>query len=256
MHFALHLPHNLLGFRCLADRANLDNGGLVMSATTMEHSLTIAELKADHEVSVYLTRSTEYLGNLGFTEHGLRHAGIVSALAYKVLQELDYPPRDCELAAIAGYLHDIANMINRYNHGGSGAIMAFNILTRMKMPPEEVALVISAIGNHEEERGNAVNHVAAALILADKSDVHRARVTNRDFAKFEIHDRVNYAAESSKLLIDLSSRTITLAVTIDTKICPVMEYFEIFLLRMVMCRRAAEFLNCRFKLVINDYDLL
>ncbi len=227
-----------------------------MSIATIEQVVTIAQLKADHEVNVYLTRSTQYLGSLGFTEHGLRHAGIVSALAYKVLQELEYPARDCELAAIAGYLHDIANMINRYNHGGSGAIMAFHILTRMRMPPEEIALVISAIGNHEEERGNAVNQVAAALILADKSDVHRARVTNRDFAKFEIHDRVNYAAESSKLLVDKSSRTITLAVTIDTKICPVMEYFEIFLLRMVMCRRAAEFLNCSFKLVINDYELL
>lgn len=227
-----------------------------MSVATFEHPLTIAQLKSDHEVNVYLTRSTQYLGNLGYTEHGLRHAGIVSALAYKVLQELDYPVRDCEIAAVAGYLHDIANMINRYNHGGSGAIMVFNILTRMDMPPEEIALVISAIGNHEEERGNAVNHVAAALILADKSDVHRERVTNRDFAKFEIHDRVNYAAESSKLVIDKASHTITLAVRIDTTICPVMEYFEIFLLRMVMCRRAAEFLDCQFKLVINDYDLL
>ncbi|HWR45363.1 phosphohydrolase [Sporomusa sp.] len=227
-----------------------------MSLSTIEQPLTIAQLKADHEVNVYLTRSTQYLGSLGFTEHGHRHAGIVSALAYKVLQELEYPARECELAAIAGYLHDIANMINRYNHGGSGAIMAYAILSRLGMPPEEIALVISAIGNHEEERGNAVNHVAAALILADKSDVHRARVTNRDFAKFEIHDRVNYAAESGKLLVDKTSRTVTLHVTIDTEICPVMEYFEIFLLRMVMCRRAAEFLDCRFKLVINDYDLL
>lgn len=227
-----------------------------MSIAIVDAPLTFAQIKADHEVNVYLTRSTQYLGSLGFTEHGLRHAGIVSALAYKVLQELDYPARDCEIAAIAGYLHDIANMINRYNHGGSGAIMVFNILTRMGMPPEEIALVISAIGNHEEERGNAVNHVAAALILADKSDVHRARVTNRDFSKFEIHDRVNYAAESSKLLINKSSRTITLEVKIDVTICPVMEYFEIFLLRMVMCRRAAEFLECQFKLVINDYDLL
>ena len=227
-----------------------------MSAAAIQPALTMAQIKADHEVNVYLSRSTQYLSRLGFTEHGLRHAGIVSALAYKVLQELSYPARDCELAAIAGYLHDIANMINRYNHGVSGAVMAFSILSRLEMPPEEVSLVISAIGNHEEERGNAINHVAAALILADKSDVHRSRVTNRDFAKFEIHDRVNYAAESSKLLIDKTSRTVTLAVVIDTTICPVMEYFEIFLLRMVMCRRAAEFLNCQFKLVINDYDLL
>jgi len=227
-----------------------------MSVTRSKHPLTVAQLKADCEVNVYLTRSTQYLGSLGFTEHGLRHAGIVSALAYKILQELDYSARDCVLGAIAGYLHDIGNMVNRYNHGGAGALMAYSILSRLGMMPEEIALVVSAIGNHEEENGHAVNHVAAALILADKSDVHRSRVTNRDFAKFEIHDRVNYAAESSKITVDKGSRTITLGVTIDTDICPVMEYFEIFLLRMVMCRRAAEFLNCRFKLVINDYDLL
>ncbi|BBB92868.1 MAG TPA: HD domain-containing protein [Methylomusa anaerophila] len=227
-----------------------------MVQVTSVEPITIADLKTDYEVSVYLTRSTKYLKRLGFTEHGLRHAGLVSALAYKVLQELGFPSRDCELAAIAGYLHDIANMINRYNHGGYGAVMAYNLLTRHGMIPEEIALVISAIGNHEEERGNAVNHVAAALILADKSDVHRTRVTNTDFAKFEIHDRVNYAVESSKLLIDRDIRNITLKLNIDTKICPVMEYFEIFLLRMIMCRRAAEFLECRFKLVINENELL
>ncbi len=218
--------------------------------------ITVDDLKTDHEIETYLACSTEYLGKLGFTEHGHRHASIVSARAFKVLHELDYQARDCELAAIAGYIHDIANMINRFNHGGTGAIMAYNILTRMGMQPEEIAMVISAIGNHEEERGNAVNHVASALILADKSDVNRTRVTNTDFAKFEIHDRVNYAAENSSLIVDKSLRTVTLNVSINTHICPVMEYFEIFLVRMVMCRRAAEFLNCRFGLVINDNQLL
>ncbi|VBB06051.1 Hypothetical protein LUCI_1262 [Lucifera butyrica] len=218
--------------------------------------ITVDMLKTDHEVTVYLTRSTEYLASLGFTEHGLRHASIVSALSQKVLEELSYPERDCELAAIAGYLHDIANMINRYNHGGTGAVMAYTILSRLGMPPEEIALTVSAIGNHEEERGHAVNHVAAALILADKSDVHRTRVTNRDFAKFEIHDRVNYAAKSRQLLIDASQRTVTLEIAIDMDICPVMEYFEIFLSRMVMCRRAADLLKCHFHLVINDNELL
>ncbi|WP_418626482.1 phosphohydrolase, partial [Anaerosinus sp.] len=161
-----------------------------------------------------------------------------------------------ELAEIAGYLHDIANMINRFNHGGMGAVMAYNILSRLKMPPEEIALVISAIGNHEEERGNAVNHVASALILADKSDVHRTRVTNTDFATFEIHDRVNFAAESADLEVNKKDKTIKLLLSIDTKICPVMEYFEIFLARMMMCRRAANFLDCRFGLVINGNELL
>ncbi len=157
---------------------------------------------------------------------------------------------------MAGYLHDLANMINRFNHGGSGALMAYQILSRMNMEPEEIALVISAIGNHEEENGNAVNHVAAALILADKSDVHRSRVTNKDFAKFEIHDRVNYAAEKSTLTVNKDQRKVTLDITIDTHICPVMEYFEIFLARMVMCRRAAEFLNCNFSIIINENRLL
>lgn len=218
--------------------------------------VTVGELKEDHEVRVYLNRSTLYLGQLGFTEHGQRHAAIVSDRAYNILQQLDYEKRDCEIAAIAGYIHDIANMVNRFNHGGTGAVMAYHILSRLQMPPEEIALVISAIGNHEEERGNAVNHVASALILADKSDVYRTRVTNKDFATFEIHDRVNYAAECSALSVDKAERTVTLELTIDTKICPVMEYFEIFLARMVMCRRAAEFLRCRFGLVINGNRLL
>ncbi|MEG6585586.1 phosphohydrolase [Dendrosporobacter sp. 1207_IL3150] len=218
--------------------------------------ITVKDIKADHEVTVYLTRSTEYLSRLGFTEHGQRHASIVSARAYKVLEELGYDQRECELAAISGYMHDIANMVNRYNHGGTGAVMAYHILSRLGMVPEEIALVISAIGNHEEERGNAINHVASALILADKSDVYRSRVTTTDFAKFEIHDRVNYAAENSSLTVNRELKTITLAVTIDTKICPVMEYFEIFLARMVMCRRAAEYLECRFCLIINNNQLL
>lgn len=218
--------------------------------------ITVHDLQQDHEVSVYLTRSTEYLGVLGFTEHGRRHATLVSRLASKVLQELQYSDRDCELAAIAGYIHDIANMINRYNHGGTGAMMAYQILSRMGMSPEEIAPIISAIGNHEEERGHAVNPIAAALILADKSDVHRSRVTNTDYATFEIHDRVNFAAKCSELSIDKGERDIRLSLTIDTEICPVMEYFEIFLGRMVMCRRAAEYLSCHFSLVINGTHLL
>lgn len=218
--------------------------------------LTLNDLKNDREVSVYLRCSSEYLGTLGFTEHGKRHVSIVARRARNILLDLGYDERDAELAEMAGYLHDVANLVNRFNHGGMGAVMAYQILTRLGMPPEEIALVISAIGNHEEERGNAVNHVASALILADKSDVHRTRVTNTDFATFEIHDRVNFAAESSELRVNSENRTIKLNLTIDTKICPVMEYFEIFLDRMIMCRRAAAFLKCRFGLVINGNELL
>lgn len=218
--------------------------------------ITLDDLKANPEIAVYLTRGTQYLSHLGYTEHGLRHAGLVSTRAYQVLNDLEYDERDCQLAAIAGYMHDIANMVNRFNHGGIGAAISYDILSRLQMPPEEIALIISAIGNHEEERGNAINHVASALILADKSDVHRGRVTTKDFAKFEIHDRVNYAADKSQLTVDPLQDLITLELIIDTKICPVMEYFEIFLDRMVMCRRAAEFLDARFSLIINDNRLL
>lgn len=218
--------------------------------------ITVEQLKQDHEISVYLASSTQYLSEMGFTEHGKRHASLVSHLAEKVLLDMRFADRECELAAIAGYLHDIGNMINRYNHGGTGAVMAYQILSRLHMPPEEIAQVISAIGNHEEERGHPVNPVAAALILADKSDVHRGRVTNNDFAKFDIHDRVNYAAESSSLAVDRDRRTIRLELAINTQICPVMEYFEIFLARMIMCRRAAEFLKYRFGLIINGNHLL
>ena len=213
-------------------------------------NLTVDDLKKDFKIETYLSSGTAFLSQLGYTEHGKRHAAIISDRAYCVLEELAYEERDCQLAAMAGYLHDIGNMVNRYNHGITGSVMAYNILSRLGMPPQEIALVVSAIGNHEEERGNAVNHVAAALILADKSDVHRARVTTKDFAKFEIHDRVNYAAEKSKLITNPSLKTITLEVTIDTTICPVMEYFEIFLARMIMSKRAAEFLGCQFHLVI------
>ncbi len=218
-------------------------------------TITVNDLKHNHDVTVYLTCSTEYLSRLGFTEHGLRHAGLVSSRAFQILNKLGYQERDCQLAAVAGYLHDVANMVNRFNHGGIGAAIAHNILANLGMAPEEIALVISAIGNHEEERGHAVNHVASALILADKSDVHRSRVTTKDFAKFEIHDRVNYAAHDSNIAIDSDQRIVTLDIMIDTKICPIMEYFEIFLDRMVMSRRAAEYLDCTFQLVINQNRL-
>jgi hypothetical protein len=173
-----------------------------------------------------------------------------------VLARLGYAEREQELAAIAGYLHDLGNVVSRAEHGRSGAVLAAPLLFELGMDPSEVAPIIGAIGNHEDQVGQAVNAVAAALILADKSDVHRSRVRNPDLAKFDIHDRVNYAVERSFLHVDGVKRAVTLELTIDVKMVPVMEYFEIFLTRMVMCRRAAEFLSARFGLVINGTTLL
>lgn len=219
--------------------------------------ITLADIKQNHEVETYLRRSFEYLVQLGFTEHGLRHAGLIAERSAKVLRELSFAKREQELAAIAGYMHDIGNMVNRFNHGHASAMMSYNILSKMEMPPEEMALVISAIGNHEEEYGHSVNPVAAALILADKSDVHRSRVCNKkEVVTFDIHDRVNYAAEESHLDINFDSKLITLRIKIDQQICPIIEYFEIFLHRMLMCRRAAGFLGCQFELFINEANLM
>lgn len=203
-----------------------------------------------------MRQANEHLGAEGYTEHGFRHAALVSSISRQVLSRLGYVQRDCELAAIAGYLHDIGNVVSRTEHGRSGALLAAPLLFGLGMDPGEVATVIGAIGNHEDEEGQAVNAVAAALILADKSDVHRSRVRNPDLAKFDIHDRVNYAVGRSFLNVDPSRHTITLELTIDVSLVPVMEYFEIFLTRMVMCRRAAEFLSTRFGLVINKTTLL
>lgn len=214
------------------------------------------DVRKDSQVRAYLQKADEHLGAMGFTEHGLRHGGLVSAVARNILQSLGYPERSCELAAIAGYLHDIGNVIARGNHWLTGASLVGQILTRMEMDYEEIATVIGAVGNHDEHTGEAVNVIAAALIIADKGDVHRTRVRNRDLATFDIHDRVNYAVEKSDILIDAEAKEITLRLKIDTEICPLMEYFEIFLTRMIMCRRAAEFLKCKFGLIINNTKLL
>lgn len=219
-------------------------------------TVTIKDIKQNEEVQTYLKLGNKHLGVLGFTEHGFRHANLVSHIAENILKRLKYPEREQQLAAIAGYMHDIGNVISRYDHGQSGAMITWRILEKMNMPPEEIAVITSAIGNHEEQYGQAINVVAAALILADKSDVHRTRVRNRDIAKFDIHDRVNYAVEKSFVNVNEEKKIITLDLTIDLDICPVMEYFEIFLSRMMMCRRAAEFLNTKFELIINNAKLL
>ncbi|HCJ10668.1 MAG TPA: phosphohydrolase [Clostridiales bacterium] len=193
---------------------------------------------------------------MGYTEHGQRHAALVANIARNILERLGHPGREAELAAIAGYLHDIGNVISRQNHEQIGGLVALRVLDRLGMPPSETAMVVAAIGNHGEDVGVPVNNLAAALLLADKSDVHRSRVRNPEMASFDIHDRVNYAAEHSFLRVDDRRKAITLEIKIDTKISPVMDYFEIFLTRMVLCRRAASFLGCDFELVINGVRLL
>jgi metal-dependent HD superfamily phosphatase/phosphodiesterase len=218
--------------------------------------ITLEAVKKNEWVKAYITSADDYLASIGYTEHGRRHCGLVANIAYNILSRLGIPEREAELSAIAGYLHDIGNAFNRKNHPFTGAVLAHTLLRDMGMPPDEVTQVCAAIGNHDENGGEAISRIAAGLILGDKSDVHRSRVRNPDMIKFDIHDRVNYAVENSFLRVDPEKRTITLELTIDTEISSVVEYFEIFLSRMVLCRRAASFLECEFNLVINQTRLL
>lgn len=208
------------------------------------------------EIKSYIQCGNDCLGAIGFTEHGLAHAKRSSNYARDILARLGYPQRTCELAAIAGYMHDIGNTVNRADHAHSGALMAFTILNKLEMPPEEIALICSAIGHHDEKTAYPVNPLAAALILSDKSDVRRTRVRKNAVLAADIHDRVNYAVENTKLEIDGERKVCLFNITIATEICPVMEYFEIFLDRMVLCRKAAQTLGLQFELVINNTRLL
>ena len=194
--------------------------------------------------------------DFGYTEHSHRHISIVSKRAGDILAKLGYPERTVELAKIAGYLHDIGNCVNRTDHAHSGAIMAYNILKDMGMPVEERTEIMMAIGNHDEKTGTAVSDISAALILADKSDVHRDRVTNQNLSTFDIHDRVNYAVTNANLDLNSEERKIVLNLTIDTKLCPVLDYFEIFMDRTMMSKYAAKYLKIWFELVINNTKLL
>lgn len=212
-------------------------------------------LERDAEVQAYLRRGNEQMGVLGYTEHGQRHARLVASIAQNVLLHLDYPQRRTELAEIAGYLHDIGNVIYRDEHDWAGALIARDILIRLGMDFDEIALIMGAIGNHEEERGEPVGDVSAAVILADKSDAHRSRVQNPDTLAFDIHDRVNFAVERSFLRVNGEEKTITLELDIDTEVSQVGEYFEIFMSRMLMSRRAALFLGCKFDLTINGNSM-
>ena len=213
-------------------------------------------LRANDEISAYIKAQDESLLALGYTEHSFAHVTKVSKLASDILEVLGFGERKTELARIAGYLHDIGNLVNRVGHSESGAIIAFRLLDKLGMPAEDIATVVTAIGNHDEGTGVPVNDVAAALILADKADVRRSRVRNHDFATFDIHDRVNYSVEQSELVISDDKRSITLSLRVDTDISSVMDYFEIFLDRMILCRKAAERLGLVFRLEINGQLLL
>ena len=218
--------------------------------------ITLQDIKKDSRVRTYIQKADESLIALGFTEHSFAHVGMVAKNSKYILETLGYSERDVELAQIAGYLHDIGNLINRIDHSQSGAVMAFRILDNLGMDPVEVAEIVTAIGNHDEGTGKPVSDLAAALILADKSDVRRSRVRNRDIAAFDIHDRVNYSVTKSRLEIDESKTSVRLNLHIETEYSSVMDYFEIFLNRMTMCRRAAERLGLKFELVINDQKLV
>lgn len=216
--------------------------------------ITFHDIVKNKEIKTYLEKGDKYLGTLGYTNHSLLHAQRVAKVAHNILTAFGYDKRTAELGRIAGYMHDIGNVVNRMDHAQTSAVMAFSILTRLGMDPNEIAKIIAAIGNHDEGSGTPVNQLASALIIADKTDVRRSRVKNRDYSTFDIHDRVNYAAVETD--VHINNRKITLDLKIDTDICPVSEYFEIFLGRMVMCKKAAEAINGVFELMINDTKLM
>ena len=218
--------------------------------------VVLDDLERDPEVIAYLRAANTMMASLGFTEHGERHARLVASIAFNILQRLDRPSRDCDLAGVAGYLHDAGNLIHREAHTQSGALLAREILLRLGMNYAELALVMGAIGNHEEPDGAPVNDLAAAVIIADKSDVHVSRVQNPDPTTFDIHDRVNQAVQRSFVRVGEDRKLIALELQIDTRISQVTDYFEIFLSRMLMCRRAAQALKCEFELWMNGTRMM
>ena len=218
--------------------------------------LTFEEVKNNEAVRTYIQRADESLTALGYTEHSFAHVTQVAENAGYILKTLGYPERIVELAKIAGFLHDIGNLVNRIDHSQSGAVMAFRILDNLKCDPTEIATIVTAIGNHDEGTGQPVNAVAAALILADKSDVRHSRVRNQDPAMFDIHDRVNYSVKKAELKINGERTLIKLKLSVDTNYGSVMDYFEIFMGRMLLCRKAAEKLGLQFKLMINEQQLI
>lgn len=218
--------------------------------------MTYEQIRQDPAIKAYITGADASLIALGYTEHSFAHVTLVAEKAGYILETLGYPARTVELAKIAGYLHDIGNLVNRVEHSQTGAVMAFRLLDNLHFPPEEIAVITTAIGNHDEGSGQPVNEVAAALILADKSDVRCSRVRNREVTSFDIHDRVNYSVTKSELKINEAHTLIKLKLTVDTHVGSIMDYFEIFLARMILCRKAAEKLGLEFKLMINEQQLI
>jgi metal-dependent HD superfamily phosphatase/phosphodiesterase len=218
--------------------------------------ITLDDVKKNPRVKELIAKTDDYLGVIGYTEHGERHSSLAANIAYNIMKRLKKTEREANLAAIAAFLHDIGNVVNRDYHAQSGALLAHQILMEMNMPYPDVMEVVAAIGNHDEKDGQPISDICASVILADKSDVHSSRVRNLEMIRQDIHDRVNYAAKSSFLRVDPGKKTISLEIKIDTSISQVMEYFEIFLSRMVVCRRAAEFLKMKFELEINGQKLL
>ena len=213
--------------------------------------ITYKMVKESKEVNAFLEKGNESLGVLGYTEHSRKHAAKVAETSARILETLGYDPHLVELAKIVGYMHDIGNCVNRHDHPHSGAIMAFTLLNRWNVDPLDTAVIVSAIGQHDERTGTAVDPVSAALILADKTDVRRNRVRNQVKETFDKHDRVNYAALSSKLIINAEDKTAKLKIVLDENISSIMDYFEIFMQRMLMCKRASELLGLNFKLIAN-----
>lgn len=218
--------------------------------------LSFSEIKQNEQIRTYIAKADESLVALGYTEHSFAHVGKVADTAKYILSTLGYYEHDCELAQIAAWLHDIGNLVNRVEHAQSGAVMAFRILDNLGFDAEDIATIVTAIGNHDEGTAVAVNHIAAALILGDKTDVRRSRVRNQDKTSFDIHDRVNYSVKKSTVRINEEKTLIKLKLSIDTRYCSVMDYFEIFLARMVLCRKAAEKLGLEFRLIINEQQMI
>jgi len=218
-------------------------------------TVTLDRVRRDPKVRTFLEAANDQLNALGYTEHGFRHAGIVAETAHSIIASLGQDGRAAELAAISGYLHDIGNAISRQGHPDTSALMAFDLLRDIGMPDSEIAQVIGAIGNHEEDAGAPASAIGAALILADKSDVHHSRVQNQNPLTFDIHDRVNFSVQRSSMRVDTENKSINLELTTDEQSASVMEYFEIFLSRMLMCRRAADFFGYKFKLIINGVEM-
>ncbi len=220
------------------------------------HTVTFEDIKNSDEIKTYIRQADASLLTLGYTEHSFAHVMRCADLASRWLLQLGYSEREADLARIAGYMHDIGNVVNRTDHAQSGAIMAFRLLDKMGMSPEDVAAVVTAIGNHDEGTACPVNSIAAALILADKTDVRRSRVRSRDIPHFDIHDRVNYSVKKAVTVLDAEAKTLALNLEIDTRICAVMDYFEIFMDRMMLCRRAAGYFELSFRLNINGSSLM